>query len=74
MKEQRKITDKELARAIVFLDYFGVDYKGDTVYLTDGGNSCIVNMETQWKEFLGASINEVARVVANELGKEVKWK
>lgn len=28
---------------------------------------------TQWKDFLGHSINGVARAVAEELGKEVYW-
>ena len=57
-----------------FLDYFSVDYTGDTVILTDGGNSCIMNMKSQWAEnFGGHSINGVARYVAEKLGKKVKY-
>ena len=67
------MTDKELKRAKEFLDYFSVDYKGDTIYLTDGGNSCIMNMKTQWQEFLGASVNGVAEAVAKKLNKPTKW-
>lgn len=55
-----------------FLDYFGVDYKGDTVVLTDGGNSCIMNPKSQFAElFGGKSINSVARYVGEKLGKKV---
>ena len=68
------MTDQELVRAKEFLDYFDVDYKGDVVFINDGGNSCVMNMETQWQEFLGASINGVAISVAKKLGKEVKQK
>ena len=67
------MSDKELKRAKEFLDYFSVDYKGDTVYLTDGGNSCVMNMNTQWQEFLGASVNGVAEAVAKKLNKPTKW-
>jgi hypothetical protein len=68
------MTDEELVRCKEFLDYFDVDYTGDVIYLTAGGNSCIMNMNTQWKEFLGCSINSVAEAVAKKLGKKTKWK
>ena len=55
------------------LDYFGVDYSEERVLLTDGGNSVIMNPNTEFKEFLGYSINSVARFVAEELGKESVW-
>ena len=67
------MTDKDLKRAKEFLDYFDVKYDGDVIYLTSGGNSCIMNPKTQWKEFLGASINGVAEAVAKKLGKKTKW-
>ncbi|MBC8306666.1 MAG: hypothetical protein H8E55_64275 [Pelagibacterales bacterium] len=67
------MTDKELKRAKEFLDYFGVKYDGDVIYLTDGGNSVVCNVKTQWQEFLGASINGVAEAVAKKLDKPVKW-
>jgi len=67
------VSKKELKRAKEFLDFFSVDYKGDVIYLTDGGNSCIMNMKTEWQEFLGASVNGVAEAVAKKLNKTVKW-
>lgn len=67
------MTDKELKRALEFLEYFSVPVDGEYIPLTSGGNSCVMNMKTQWKEFLGASINEVARAVAEKLDKPVKW-
>lgn len=62
-----------LKRSIEFLEYFGVDTKGDTIYLTSGGNSLIINPNTQWKEYLGYSINSVAEYVAKRLGKTTEW-
>ena len=56
-----------------FLDFFGVKYDGDIIHLTDGGNSCIMNPNTEWKEFLGHSINGVAEAVAKELNKKIRW-
>jgi len=67
------MTSKELERYKAFLDYFEVDYSGDKIMLNSGGNSIIMNPNTQWKDFLGASINGVAEVVAEELGIEVEW-
>jgi hypothetical protein len=68
------MTDIELIRCKDFLDYFQVDYSGDVIYLTSGGNSCIMNPKTQWKDFLGCSINSVAQAVAKKLGKNTIWK
>ena len=65
------MTDKELERCKQCLDYFHVDYNKDEIYLTDGGNSCIMNPKTEWQEFLGYSINSIAEIVAKELGKKV---
>jgi len=67
------MTNKELERYKAFLDYFGVDYSGDKIMLNSGGNGIIMNPNTQWKDFLGASINGVAEAVAEELGIEVEW-
>lgn len=72
-KKMREMTDKELKRCKKFLDFFGVKYDGDVIYLTDGGNSVILNPKTKWKEFLGYSINEVAEAVAKKLGKKTEW-
>ena len=69
----REMTDKELERCKDFLKNFGVDYDGDYIELTSGGNSCIMNKKTKWKEFLGASVNSVAEAVAKKLGKKTKW-
>jgi len=65
--------DKEwLKRAEAFLDEMGVEYEGEVIVLTDGGNSVVCNMETEWQEFLGCSVNEVARAVAKRLRKPTK--
>jgi hypothetical protein len=68
------MTDEELMRCKQFLDYFDVNYNGDVIYLTDGGNSCIMNPKTEWKEFLGYSVNSVAEAVAKKLGKKTAYK
>lgn len=68
------MTEEQLNRCKEFLDHFNVDYSGDIIYLTDGGNSCIMNPNTPFKEFLGYSINSVVEVVAKELGKKIKRK
>lgn len=68
------MTDEELKRCQDFLDYFDVKYDGDTICLTNGGNSCIMNPKTEWKEFLGHSINGVAQAVAKKMSKKVEWK
>ena len=68
-----KMDKEELKRCKELLDFFSVDYKGERIKLTSGGNSCIANPDTEWKEFLGCSINSIAEAVAKELGKEVYW-
>lgn len=70
----RKMTNKELIRCKEFLDYFRVKYDGDVIYLTDEGNSCIMNPNTEWQEFLGYSINSVALAVAKKIKKKTKWR
>ena len=67
------MTAKELERCKEALDYFDVDHTDDEIILTDGGNSCIANPRTQFKEFLGCSINGIAEAVAKEMGKKTKW-
>lgn len=76
MSEQGKLTEEEfLQKCKELLDYFHVDYSGDVVYLTDGGNSCIMNPTSQFAElFIGYSINSVARFVGEKLGKKVQYK
>ena len=69
----RLMTDEELVRASAFLEYMRVPIDGDFIELTDGGNSCVMNPNTEWKEFLGHSINGVAEAVARKLDKPVKW-
>lgn len=68
----REMTDEELIRCLEFLDYFHVDCDNDYIVLTNGNNSCIMNPNTQWKEFLGCSINSVAEAVALKLNKKTK--
>lgn len=67
------MNEKELKRAKEFLRYFMVDPDLDTIYLTSGGNSCIMNPKSEWKEFLGYSVNSVAEAVARKLNKPTKW-
>lgn len=67
------MTDEELVECKEVLDYFQVDYTGETVELTSGGNSCIMNPNTQFKKFLGCSINSIAEAVAKKLGKKTKY-
>lgn len=69
----RVMTDDELVRCKEFLDYFSVPYDGDYIPQTDGGNSIVCNPNTQFKEFLGHSVNSVARAVAEKLDKPLKW-
>jgi len=70
-----KISEEEFfKKCIELLDYFNVDYKGDYIELTDGGNSCIMNPKSQFAElFGGCSINSVAEYVAKKLDKKTKW-
>ena len=49
----RLMTDEELVRASAFLEYMRVPIDGDFIELTDGGNGCVLNPNTEWKEFLG---------------------
>jgi len=67
------MTKRELKRCKAFLKFFAVPIDKDYIPLTDGGNSCIMNMKTKWQEFLGYSINSVAEAVAREMGKPTKW-
>jgi hypothetical protein len=70
------ITEEEyLQKCLELLDYFGVDYSGDTIVLTDGGNSCILNPKSQFIELFGGhSINAVAMYVAEKLNKKTTYK
>ncbi len=70
-----KISEEEfLEECYDFLDYFQVDYSKDTIVLTDGGNSCIMNPKSQFFEnFGGHSINSVAEYVAKKLNKSTVW-
>ena len=67
-----KLTEEEfMVECLKFLDHFGVDHSGDTMELTDGGNSCIVNPKSQFAELFGGySINSIAQYVAEKLGKK----
>jgi len=69
----REMTDDELKRCKEFLDYFDVDYNADVIKLTGGGNSMIMNPNTEFKEFLGLSINSVAQAVAKKLNKKTTY-
>jgi hypothetical protein len=70
-----KLSKEEyLKECLKFLDYFSVDYSGDAIRLTSGGNSIICNPKSKFaKLFGGYSVNNVAEFVAKELGKETVW-
>jgi hypothetical protein len=68
-----KMTKEELDYCKKFLDYMDVDYSGDVITLTSGGNGIIMNPKTKWQKFLGHSINSVAEAVAKKLGKKIEW-
>lgn len=63
----------ELERCIEFVEYFGVKIDDEFVYVHDGHTSLILNPNTQWKDFLGYSILQVAEAVAKEMNKKLKW-
>ena len=67
------MTDNELKKCKEFLDFYGVDYNANPIVLTDGGNSCIVTGD-KWKEFIGFSVNSVAKAVAKKLNKKSVYK
>jgi hypothetical protein len=67
------MTEQQLKRCKEFLDHHNVNYNDDIILLTNGGNSCIMNPNCEWKDFLGYSINSVAQAVADELNKKVMW-
>lgn len=70
-----KIKEEEyLEKCKEFLDYFNVKYDKDVLYLTDGGNSCIMNPNSDFYELFGGhSINGVAQYVATKMNKKIKW-
>ena len=70
-----KMTEEQyLEECKRFLEYFDVPIDEEYIILTDGGNSCIMNPNSEWSELFGGhSINGVARYVAEKLGKKVKW-
>ena len=70
MKAQRLMTDEELVRCMEFLNYFNVKYDDTRIWVSSGDSSCIMNPNTQWKEFLGASIASVAEAVALKTNRE----
>ena len=67
------MTEKELSRCIAFLDAFRIKRDNKFIYAHDGCHSCIMNPNTEWKEFLGHSILGVAEAVAKELKLQLKW-
>lgn len=44
------------------------------IYLTDGGNGIVLNPDTEWKEFLGYSVNSITEIVAKEMNKKIKYR
>lgn len=71
-----KLTEDEfLIKCLELLDYFQIDYKGKIMFITDGGNSIILNPNSQFYEvFGGYSINSIVEFVAKKLNKKIKFK
>jgi len=56
------------------LDYFGVDFSGDTIECSDAGNMKIMSDRSKFiKLFKGQSINGVAGYVARHTNKRTLW-
>ncbi len=66
------MTKQQLERCKLFLDYWKIPYNEEYIPITDWGNSCIMNKDGGWHDFLGCSLNSVAEVVAKELDKPTK--
>ena len=62
-----------LELCLEFLDYFGIDYSGNTIELDSGSLSVVMNMPSKFTTFVGYSVREVGEWVAEELGKEITW-
>lgn len=71
----KRINTKEqfIKQAKECLDFFEVDYSGEFVYLSNGGNSCICNPKTRFPHFAGQSINAIAIGLARAIGKPTKY-
>jgi len=71
----KKLNEKQfLNECLELLDYFSKDYSGDTIYLTSGDTSCIMNPKSKfYKTFGGYSICEVIEYVAKKLNKKTEW-
>ena len=70
-----KIPEEEfLNKCLKLLDYLKIDYNKDIIYMTDGGNSCIMNPNSEFYELFGGhSINSVVQYVAKKLNKKAEW-
>ena len=71
----KKISQEEyLEKCKELLELVHVDYCKDTVILTDGGNSCIMNPTSKFYELFGGySINSIATYVAEKLNKKTEY-
>lgn len=67
------MTADQLYRCKAFLNYFNVDCSGDVIQLTGGGNSIIMNPNSEWIEFIGYSINSVAEAYATHMNKKIEY-
>ncbi|MCK9273102.1 hypothetical protein M0P65_06155 [Candidatus Gracilibacteria bacterium] len=74
MKTEKISEEEYLQKCLEVLDYFRVDYTKDIIKLTDGGNSCIMNPNSEFYELFGGySVNSIIEYVAKKLNKKVKW-
>lgn len=68
--------DKEFIKeAKRCLKYFRVNIDKEIIYLTSGGNSCIMRESKNYhKGFIGSSINSIAIAYCKLTNKKTKWK
>jgi len=69
------MTEEEfLKECLELLDYFGKDYSGDTITVSSGDYSCIMNPKSKYYErFGGHSIWSVCEFVAKKLNKKIEF-
>lgn len=72
----KKNNDKEfIEEAERCLKYFSVDVNKEIIYLTSGGNSCIMKESKHYhKGLVGSSINSIVIAYCKLKNKKTKWK
>lgn len=60
-------------RSLEFLKFFSRSPQNGAIYLSSGDNSIICNPNTEWTEFLGYSIGQIAGYVAEKQGINIEY-